>query len=248
MSHIRETWTFPEYSESFFEFIKDSGIIIWWEWKEKIQRVISRFETHFSKKLRITGENYSSHLVEVAKLYVENSSSNVSFDSITIALLHDSLEDILEETFETLQKDFWNIVALWVAALSKPDIQYKAERDTFYYSRFQDLQSLQDFLRNLAHEKGIHIDEVNIQKLARELIKIKLCDRVHNLRTMPLSHYNPQKREEKANETLKYFSLITRELKNLHISWSLDTAISYIFQWNTRYKTQKKVWETLLNI
>lgn len=66
---------------------------------------------------RRDGTQYLDHLIQTLK-NTKKYDESFDSDSILIALLHDSIEDT-EETFDTLQKKYWDIIALWVDTLSK---------------------------------------------------------------------------------------------------------------------------------
>jgi len=79
--------------------------------------------------------------------------------------------------------------------LSKPELednpsktrkQLKQERNKKYYPRFQSVDTLQKHIQSKVREEEIKIDIEEVEKLARTVAKIKLSDRIHNLKTMPL--------------------------------------------------------------
>lgn len=79
--------------------------------------MITDIVTWFFWVWRKDGTSYIDHLVQTLKNTIKYDET-FDHDSVLIALLHDSIEDT-NETFETLQSKYGNIVALWVSSLSK---------------------------------------------------------------------------------------------------------------------------------
>ncbi|MDO5759595.1 MAG: HD domain-containing protein, partial [Bacteroidota bacterium] len=129
-----------------------------------------------SQARRKTGEPYIYHPLEVARIVAED--LGLGPIAIVCALLHDVVEDT-EYTLEDIQNIFGSKVAYIVDGLTK--IQ-----DVFDYNT-QSIQS--ENFKKLLLSMG---DDVRV-------ILIKLCDRLHNMRTLDSM---PEKKQLKiASET-----------------------------------------------
>ena len=246
------------YISYFFQFLNEKQIEVWWEWADKLTKVFSRIQENFNGQYRKDGEPYISHLIEVAKIFIENLwVSNTSFDDIIIALLHDSIEDIKHENFHSIQQDFWDYVALWVLALSKPELKtsptkpekiLKKERNKKYYPRFASSDTLRNYISEKSKEENININDNKITKLSRIVGQIKLCDRIHNLRTMPLKKhkkdktgFSVEKKEAKLKES-RYFRWLLNEIWNYNITRDFFRAELF---WNQSIFWEKiRLWLT----
>lgn len=134
---------------------------------------------------RFTGEPYISHPLAVAKLVIKFGLGETSLIS---AILHDVIEDTSVK-IEEIKKEFGTDVADIVEALSKIE--------TFGNDKIEkNIESLRKIL--LASSKDIRI------------LIIKLCDRLHNMRT--LEKLPNERRERIANETLLIYVPIAQKV------------------------------------
>lgn len=204
--------------------------------QEEIKAACLFIEEKFKWIKRKSWEDYHSHLYEVAKILIEHKRKNLSTEAIIIALLHDTLEDIpqtpeeYEELFKEIQRLFWDKVAIWVKTLSKPS---QDENKEIYKERLKSLA----WIRKIIVEASVNHNIVKFQhhtrwgsknasrKLARTIWIIKLCDRIHNLRTMEEDTYPNFKREKKVRETEETLSHLAREIWNTRILRCLDKAL-----------------------
>ncbi len=129
---------------------------------EKIRRAYAYADELHVGQFRQSGEPYISHPVEVARIVAE---LGLDTDSICAALLHDTVEDCADKTdLEVLTKMFGKDVAALVDGLTKI-IQVQ-----------------------LADKEEAHIENIRKMLLAMNkdirVIFIKLCDRLHNMRTL----------------------------------------------------------------
>ena len=163
---------------------------------KKIQRAYTfAFIAHDGQK-RKDGSAYISHPVAVAKIVAE---LKMDHDSICAALMHDVLEDcdvqktVLEKNFG---KDVANIVD-GVSKLGKIHMQNKAETNA---NNFQKMA--------LAMANDVRV------------ILVKLCDRVHNMRTID---FMPRHKQIiKSKETLEMFAPLALRVGMIDIKNELE--------------------------
>ncbi len=156
-------------------------------------------------QMRSSGEPYIIHPVAVAKIVLDY---GMDYQSIAAAMLHDTVEDT-DLTLEEVKKEFGQDIAALVDGLTKLgkvplDIKDKEE---------QQAENVRKML--LAMSEDIRV------------IIIKLADRLHNIRT--LNFVAPQKRRDKALETLEIYAPIAHRLGIRAIKEELeDRAISFL--------------------
>lgn len=129
---------------------------------EKIKKAFLYAEELHRGQFRLSGEPYICHPVEVARIVAD---LGLDTDSVCAALLHDAVEDCADKTsLETITKMFGSEVAGLVDGLTKI-IQMKVE-----------------------DKEEAHIENIRKMLLAMNkdirVIFIKLCDRLHNMRTL----------------------------------------------------------------
>ena len=89
---------------------------------------------------RKDGSHYIEHLIKTL-LYTEKYDESFDDISVQIAVLHDSIEDT-NESFESLQLKYGDIVALWVDTLSKkPFWEYIPGWEDSNYEQSNDIQN-----------------------------------------------------------------------------------------------------------
>lgn len=159
------------------------------------------FKAHGEQK-RKSGEPYISHPFAVAILVDE---LKLDTNSICSALLHDVMEDCSVNS-ETLKTEFNETIAEMVdgvTKLSKLKFNSKAELQA---------ESLRKML--LAMTKDVRV------------ILIKLCDRLHNMRT--LDHMTPEKQAIISHETLDIYCPLAHRLGMSNLKWQLeDLCLKY---------------------
>lgn len=130
--------------------------------KEKITRAYEYARALHEGQFRASGEAYISHPVAVAELVA---GLELDTDSICAALLHDVVEDCPgRASVEQIEKLFGAEIAMLVDGLTKlVQIKYEDRDD-------QNMENLRKLI--LAMSKDIRV------------IFIKLCDRLHNMRTL----------------------------------------------------------------
>ena len=146
---------------------------------KKIQKAYTfAFYSHEGQK-RKDGSKYITHPVNVASILLE---LKMDPDSICAALMHDILEDC-DVKKNDLAKLFGNDVAEIVDGVSKLsalDIKTTSERDA------NNLQKMM-----LAISKDVRV------------ILVKICDRLHNMRT--IEHLPRSKQIQKSKETIELY-------------------------------------------
>ena len=170
------------------------------------QRLYNAFtfaDNAHSGQLRKDGSPYITHPLAVAEIVAE---LELDTDSIIAALLHDCIEDT-GVTHEEIAKLFGATVADLVEGVTKlTRVQYTSKEE-------EQMENLRKMLMAMA--KDIRV------------ILIKVCDRLHNMRTM--EYQSPRKQKEKALETMEIYAPIAHRLGMQRIKWELeDTSLRYL--------------------
>lgn len=149
-------------------------------------------------QFRLSGEPYISHPVSVAVIVAE---LGLDTDSICAALLHDTVEDCADKTnLETLSKMFGADVAMLVDGLTKIIQVQVADKEEAH------IENIRKML--LAMNKDIRV------------IFIKLCDRLHNMRT--LSAKREDRQRAIALETMYIYAPLAHRLGIQRIKQELE--------------------------
>ena len=172
---------------------------------EKIKRAYDYAYKLHEGQYRASGEMYISHPVAVAEIVA---GLELDTDSICAALLHDTVEDCSDKTdLNEIKKQFGEEVALLVDGLTKLvslQVEDKEERQ---------IESLRKML--LAMSRDVRV------------IFIKLCDRLHNMRT--LGAKREDKRRLTALETMEVYAPLAHRLGMQKIKQELENiGISYL--------------------
>ncbi|MBR4896609.1 MAG: bifunctional (p)ppGpp synthetase/guanosine-3',5'-bis(diphosphate) 3'-pyrophosphohydrolase, partial [Clostridia bacterium] len=172
---------------------------------EKIERAYLYARSLHEGQYRVSGEPYISHPVAVAEIVT---SLGLDTDSICAAFLHDTVEDCPDKTsIEILKNRFGEDVAMLVDGLTKMkaiNVEDKEEAN---------IENIRKML--LAMSKDIRV------------IFIKLCDRLHNMRTLDAK---PEpKRRATALETMYVYAPLAHRLGMQRIKQELENlALSYL--------------------
>jgi GTP pyrophosphokinase len=170
---------------------------------EKIKQAFLYADKLHEGQFRLSGEAYISLPVQVAKIVAE---LGLDTDSICAALLHDTVEDCSDKTnLETLSKMFGSDVSMLVDGLTKI-IQVQ-----------------------VADKEEAHIENIRKMLLAMNrdirVIFIKLCDRLHNMRT--LSAKKEDRQRAISLETMYIYAPLAHRLGIQRIKQELENISLY---------------------
>ena len=155
---------------------------------EKIKRAYLYAKELHQGQYRYSGEEYISHPVAVAEIAAGLS---LDTDSICAALLHDTIEDCGSKvSLEAIKKEFGDDVAQLVDGLTK-----------LVQIPFEDKEE--------AHIENLRKMFLAMSKDVR-VILIKLCDRLHNMRT--LAARKDEKRRATAHDTMQVYAPLAHRL------------------------------------
>ncbi len=171
---------------------------------EKITVAYQYANSMHEGQFRLSGEPYISHPIAVAMIVA---SMELDTDSICAALLHDTVEDCGDKTnLVEIQTRFGGEVAMLVDGLTK-------------------IKAVQ-----VKDKEEVHIENIRKMLLAMNrdirVIFIKLCDRLHNMRTLDAKKEDRQR--DIALETMYVYAplahrlgmqLIKVELENLSLKY-----------------------------
>lgn len=153
---------------------------------EVIEKAYKLAEKMHDGQYRKTGEAYVEHPVAVAAIVLE---LGLDTTSIAAALLHDVVEDT-EVTLEEIEKEFGKETAHLVDGVTKLGKIVLSTQEE------QQAENLRKML--LAMSQDIRV------------MLIKLCDRLHNMRTY--QGWKPQKQRDKALEVMEIYAPIAHRL------------------------------------
>ena len=149
-------------------------------------------------QFRASGEPYISHPLAVAEIVA---GLELDTDSICAALLHDTVEDCSDRTdLKEIKKIFGEDVAILVDGLTKiVDMQVDDKEE-------QEIENIRKML--LAMSRDVRV------------IFIKLCDRLHNMRTLEAKPEH--KRRITALETMQVYAPLAHRLGMQKIKQELE--------------------------
>ena len=171
--------------------------------KKKLYDAFTYADTHHHGQLRKSGEPYIIHPLAVAEIVAD---LELDLDSIIAALLHDCIEDT-DATHAEIAKKFGEPVAALVEGVTK------LTRVHFVTKEEEQMENLRKML--MAMSKDIRV------------ILIKICDRLHNMRTM--EYQSPKKQREKSHETMQIYAPLAHRLGMQNLKWELeDLSLQYL--------------------
>lgn len=177
---------------------------------ERIQQAAEFAVQAHAGQTRSSGEDYVNHTFAVAAIVHE---LGLDTDVVIAALLHDSVEDTTV-TLAQIRALFGDDVARLVDGVTKMEvIQEFTDHEGGKSSQNAKAESLRKMMLAM-------VDDVRV-------VLIKLCDRLHNMRT--LDAVKPDKQKRVATETLEIFAPLANRLGVWQLKWELeDLAFRYI--------------------
>jgi GTP pyrophosphokinase len=170
---------------------------------ELVRRAYAYAEEAHAGQKRVSGEPYFTHPVAVAMLIAE-----LGLDPATVAatLLHDVPEDT-PRTTDDIRQQFGDEIGRLVEGVTKLGRLQGQSRDT------HQAENLRKMFLAMA-------DDLRV-------VVIKLCDRLHNMRT--LSPLPPEKQRRIAQQTMEIYAPLAHRLGIWQIKWELeDLAFKYL--------------------
>ncbi len=180
---------------------------------ELVQRAYAYALEMHEGQVRVSGEPYITHCLEVAYILADLGLPHISGGVIAAALLHDVLEDCESKgaTLEELIQRFGPQVATWVNGVTKLK---EIDRQSGLVVDHKIP------MRDETHPLGGHRRDLQEQESLRKLliamaddprvIYIKLADRLHNMRT--LGSMKPEQQRRTAQETLDIFAPLANRI------------------------------------
>ena len=170
---------------------------------EMIQRGYVVSAKYHKGQLRMNGEPYLTHPLEVANILAEMKHDAVT---VTAGLLHDVLEDTLIPP-EELRRQFGEEVYLLVDGVTKIAQMRLLSKQQKQAETFRKM--LEAMVRDI------------------RVLFVKLADRLHNMRT--LQHLTPDRRERISLETLELYAPLAHRLGMAKVRGELeDLAFSFL--------------------
>lgn len=173
-----------------------------------VDKIMSAFlyanELH-EGQFRVSGEPYISHPIAVADIVA---TLGLDTDSVCAAFLHDTVEDCPDKTnLDEIKARFGPEVGMLVDGLTKMKAINVEDKEE------QNIENIRKML--LAMSKDIRV------------IFIKLCDRLHNMRTLGVKR--EEKRRSTALETMYVYAPLAHRLGMQRIKQELENlALSYL--------------------
>ncbi len=199
---MSETVYSTEYDDGFYKFFDEVKSNPQYD-SDRIEKAYKLARDAHKNQRRRSGEPYIMHPVAVAQILYKLGMDN---ESIIAALLHDVVEDT-DYDLDYIKNEFGDEVALLVDGVTK--------------------------LGQIPLSSREEVQAENIRKMFMAMnedirvIIIKLCDRLHNMRT--LEHMPEYKQREKSLETLEIYAPIAHRLGIRPIKEELeDLAIYYL--------------------
>ena len=171
----------------------------------KIRRAYEYAAELHEGQFRVSGEPYISHPIAVAEIVA---GLELDTNSICAALLHDTVEDCADKTnLKEIETRFGSEVAMLVDGLTKLVTVYIEDKEEAH------IENIRKML--LAMSKDVRV------------IFIKLCDRLHNMRTLDVKP--DPKRRQTALETMHVYAPLAHRLGMQKIKQELENmCISYL--------------------
>ncbi len=168
-----------------------------------IDRAVEYADRKHQNQKRKDGSPYIIHPLAVAEIVAE---IGLDTDAILGAILHDCIEDT-DSTYDEIARQFGSTVAALVEGVTKLT---RVEFSTLEQQQMENLRKM-----FLAMSKDIRV------------VLIKICDRLHNTRTM--EYQTPAKQISKSRETMDIYAPLAHRLGMQKIKWELeDISLKYL--------------------
>lgn len=168
-----------------------------------IDRAVEYACVKHADQKRKDGSPYIIHPLAVAEIVAE---IGLDTDAILGAILHDCIEDT-DSTYDEIARQFASTVAALVEGVTKLT---RVEYSTLEQQQMENLRKM-----FMAMSKDIRV------------VLIKICDRLHNTRTM--EYQTPAKQISKSRETMDIYAPLAHRLGMQKIKWELeDTSLKYL--------------------
>ncbi len=168
-----------------------------------IDRAIAYADNKHRNQKRKDGSPYIIHPLAVAEIVAE---TGLDTDAILGAILHDCIEDT-DASHDDIARQFGSTVAELVEGVTKLT---RVEYSTLEQQQMENLRKM-----FMAMSKDIRV------------VLIKICDRLHNTRTM--EYQTPAKQISKSRETMDIYAPLAHRLGMQKIKWELeDTSLKYL--------------------
>jgi GTP pyrophosphokinase len=159
-----------------------------------IERAYAVAERAHDGQMRKSGDAYITHPLAVATILAE---LGMTPPTLAAALLHDTVEDTAYGLDE-LRRDFGDEIAMLVDGVTK--------LDKVTYGEAAQAETVRKMVIAMARDIRVLV--------------IKLCDRLHNMRT--LRYLPEEKQQSKARETLEIYAPLAHRLGMNAIKWELE--------------------------
>ncbi len=170
---------------------------------QSVERAVRYADEKHKGQKRKDGSPYIIHPLAVAEIVAE---IGLDTDAILAALLHDCIEDT-DASFDDIAAQFGQTVAELVEGVTKLT---RVEFSTLEEQQVENLRKL-----FMAMSKDIRV------------VLIKICDRLHNQRTM--EYQTRAKQISKSMETMDIYAPLAHRLGMQKIKWELeDNALKYL--------------------
>jgi guanosine-3',5'-bis(diphosphate) 3'-pyrophosphohydrolase len=190
------------------------------EFYPKADVALVRKAYEFSEKahigqIRRSGEPYISHPLSVAGILAE---LKLDLDTIITGLLHDTVEDT-SVTLEDIKKEFGESICLLVDGVTK------ISRMSFKNTHEKQGENIRKMI--VAMGKDVRV------------ILVKLCDRLHNMRTL---HHMPYEKQSRiALETLEIYSPLASRLGINSLKIELEDLSFRYYRPDMYYELNQKI-------
>lgn len=169
-----------------------------------VERAYEYAQDAHKNQRRNSGEAYIIHPIGVATILAE---LEMDPECIAAGLLHDVIEDVEKDNYNTVKDEFGQVIADLVEGVTKLD------KIPFVSNEQRQIENVRKMFFAMASDIRVII--------------IKLADRLHNMRTLM---YMPEEKQRRiAKETLEVYAPLAHRLGLQRIKWELeDLSLKYL--------------------